>query len=52
MTYDDFPPPKPDDMSASEYAESWFDGGLCGVIFGVGLLALVAVLTAVCANGG
>ena len=45
MILHDWPPPKPDDMPTDEYVESWFGGGLCGVLIGllvVGLLALIA----------
>lgn len=38
----DYPPPKSDDMPTAEYVESWFGGGLCGVLVGLGIIGLIA----------
>ena len=39
----DLPPPKPDDMPTDEYVESWFGGGLCGVLIGLLVVGLLVV---------
>ena len=38
----ELPPPKPRDMPVDEYEESWFGGGICGVLLGIIIILLIA----------